>query len=265
MTQQTITVKRKPFFYDSSIKRYLVQVMSCFAGYRVKTGLQRDGEARWIDVPVVYGGRSRLAQFLENGGGLSTTLSLPILSVNMISLTQNANLRRDASHVSRIVYTAHETDHVYEGNQEVEGSPQEYIEERFMPVPYEMKITLHGMASNADQLFQITEQIGTVFNPEVDLLISNSPGDWASETRLIFEGDIDFDEMSFDIGAGTEEPRYMFRMNFSCNMQMAPPSIVYESDTIETIHVQLYEKNDPLDWTTMTNIDNIIIRTEPEG
>ncbi len=257
-----IRVKRKPFFYDYNIKRYLVQVMACFAGYQVKTGIQRDGQVRYIDVPVVYGGRSRIVQYLENGGGLSTTLSLPILSVVMTSLQQKPDMRRYAQHQSSLVYAAHETDHISEGNQEVEGERVEYVETRYMPVPYEMGISVYGMASNADQMFQIIEQIGVEFNPELDLIVSNAPDNWISETRLIFEGNFDIDE----VPEGNEEIKYTFRSDFKLMIHITPPSIVRPSNTIEEIHVNTFVANDPIDWDTMTNIGNVIVRAEdPTG
>jgi len=61
----TVTVRRKPFFYDHQIKRYLAQLMSCFAGYQVRTGKQRDGKARMIDVPIIHGDHSRIAARLR--------------------------------------------------------------------------------------------------------------------------------------------------------------------------------------------------------
>ena len=77
------TVKRKPYFYDSQLKRYIVQLLSLFAGYSVRTGRQRDGEHRFIDVPVVYGGMSRTAAYTLTGGNENIAATIPKLSLKI--------------------------------------------------------------------------------------------------------------------------------------------------------------------------------------
>jgi hypothetical protein len=235
--------------------------MACFAGYQVKTGIQRDGKVRYIDVPVLYGGRSRLVQYLENGGNLSSTISLPVLSVMMTSLQQKPDMRRYPQHQSSVIFANNETDHISEANQEVEGERVEYIETRYMPVPYEMALSVYGMASNTDQMFQIIEQIGVSFNPDMDLIISNAPDNWISETRIIFEGNVDIDE----IPEGAEEIKHTFKMDFKVMIHITPPSIVYPSNTIMEVHANTFVQNDPIDWDTMENINNVIIRAEDQA
>ena len=52
-------LKRKPFFYDAQFKRLIVQVLAVFAGYQVRTGVQRDGKHHFMDTPVIFGGMDR--------------------------------------------------------------------------------------------------------------------------------------------------------------------------------------------------------------
>ena len=80
-SNQLTGLKRKPFFYDSQVKRMIVQVLATFAGYQVRSGIQRDGKHRFQDVPIVYGGFDKAVAYLLQGGNENTVPYLPIMSL----------------------------------------------------------------------------------------------------------------------------------------------------------------------------------------
>jgi hypothetical protein len=255
-------IKRKPYYNDSQLKRVIVQVMSAFCGYQVRTGKQRDGQHRFLDVPVMYADYSRTAATIMNGGAEGSMASLPIISVELTRLKQSDEYRRAPQHVETYMWRERARK---PGSEEAGSDPgKRMIMERHMPVPYDMGIKLAIWASNADQAFQLCEQIATQFNPEVDLQLSNSPGDWTFLTTLKFDGEIRPTRRAADIGGGTEDAYHVYEMDFNCIIQLSPPAIVYESRLIQEVHVNIQYMNESIDWDSMTDIDGFVIRADTD-
>lgn len=247
----TVTVRRKPFFYDHQIKRYLAQLMSCFAGYQVRTGKQRDSQARMIDVPIIHGDHSRIAAWALSGGNENKAFSLPAMALEMSRLKQDAKLRRAPTHQETVGYIE---------KTEAGTMGRHMTVERYMPVPYDMGVRLSIWASNNEQLHQILEQILVVFNPELDIILSNSPLDWSFKTVLTFDGNISLGRSSADVGAGTgDDQSYVASLDFTTTIHLSPPTKVYETKVIETVHVPIKTLNEQIDWDTMDVIDTLVI------
>jgi hypothetical protein len=248
-----IVVKRKPFFYDHQIKRYLVQLMSCFAGYQVMTGKQRDGKRRFINVPIMFGDMSRLAAWALGGKNENAARTLPAMALDISRLKQDEKLRRAPGHTE--LYYYHEK--TAPGS---EAAFRTMIAERRMPVPYDLGVRLSIWASNNEQLHQLIEQIATVFNPELDILLSNSPVDWTFKSVLKFDGTINIGRASADVGAGTgEDQNYVASMDFTTTVHMSPPTKVYDAQHIESVHAVIKTLNSEIDWETMDIIETVVV------
>ena len=259
-----IEVKRKPYFYDKCITRHLVQVMAAFSGLTIKTGTQRDGSPRIIDVPVIFGDRSNLVKYLEQGGNLNGVPSLPVISVKMTSMTREAPQVRAPSHTMRQTWDEHDTGTGEVGNQQKTGGYKTYVEDQFMPIPYTATYEIYGWCSNLFQCYALSEQIMSVYNPDQDLIISNNPGNPVASTYLIFMGDVEFNVAQDEITTSSTVD-HTFRMVFESTLFITPPSIVYESDLIDTIHVSLYEKNKPVDLNEAEFIESLVIKANVAG
>lgn len=257
MSQMLHKIKRKPYFYDAQIKRYLLQISSAFAGYTVRSGVQRDGNHRVIDVPVVFGDSSRVVAYLNAGGNENTVASLPVMALDLVRLKQNAEMRRSATHTEKIFYTPR-ADSTVEGTLSSAAAPDSGLQ-RHMPVPYDMGVRLSIWASNNDQGFQLTEQISTQYNPDVDILLSNSPYDWTFLSYLRFDGDVSLGRGSADIGAGKDDAPYVYSMNFSTMVWLSPPAKVMAPNSVDSIHVRALELNVPVDFDSMTELDTLVI------
>lgn len=251
-----LKVKRKPYFYDSQVKRYLAQIMTCFAGYQVRTGKLRNGEHRFIDVPVIYGGYSRVSEWTIKGGGINGVPALPIISVETTKLEQDNNLRRAPTHTE----TKWWDERTISGEGMGDEKGDRKMGTRYMPVPYNMGIQVSIWTSNQDQAYQISEQIATVFNPDIDIQISNSPLDWTFRTVMTFQGDIDIQGGGFDLGQGEGVERYhVFTMDFSLPIYLSPPMKVQTAKIIESVHLNIKELNEVVDWDTMSSLDDLVI------
>lgn len=252
------TIRQKPFFSDHQIKRYLLQILACFAGYRVRSGKQRDGKTRMISVPVVFGDNSRVASYHLSGGNENAVAPLPLIAVDLLRLNQSNEYRRAPQHVERMYYVERSTT----GTEGQPGSEigKRWTAERYMPVPYDMGVRVNIWASNNDQGFQVLEQIMSQFNPEMDIQLSNSPMDWIFTTTMKFDGDVNFGRGSADPGAGArDDPYYIYTMDFSLVVHMSSPTKVYEAKLIETIHANIKSLNEEVDFDTMDDLDSFVI------
>ena len=264
MTQTVLKIKRKPFFYDAQVKRYLIQIMRMFSGYQVQFGQQRDGRTRFRDVPVVFGGTDRVVATLKMGGNMNKTVSLPIMAVDFRRLTLDKDSRRAPQHVNTAHFALYENNAIEEGNAQAEGGGvRRMAADRYMPTPYVLSLTLNLWVSNLDQGMQVVEQIGQQFNGRMDMPMSNSPYDWTGITTVNMSGEWE-KETAPGIGDGTEIRNMIFTTDFDTIVWLSPPAIIRDADEVRKINVDLKSINDPIDFDTMADLDDFIIMGDDE-
>jgi hypothetical protein len=255
-----MAILRKPYYSDKQLQRMLVQLMTCFSGYQVMTGTQRDGKSRFRDVPIIYGDMSRVAGYIvgPRGDQDNSTGYLPMMALHMNRLTQKADYRLTPQHSEK--YNFFERARDPSGNL-LTGIPgKKKTIERFMPVPYDMGVSLSIWASNNDEGYQLVEQLATVFNPDMDIQLSNSPADWTFLTSLLFDGDIEMEKVT--PSAGDTDPMFVFKMNFSTVVWMSPPAKVYDTKHIYAIQIPILDLEKELDFDEMTQLDGLIIKAD---
>ena len=252
--------QRKPYFYDRQLKRLLVQIMSCFAGYQVRTGQQRDGKHRMMDVPIILGDMDRVTGYILQGGSENVMSYLPIMSLTMTGMAQKAPWRQNPQHYEKFHYVERE---MTPDGRLVEGAPgKKKTVERFQPVPYDITVELAIWTSNNDQAYQLIEQIGTVFNPDMDIQLSNSPADWTFLTSLIFQGPVGMERA---VPSGIEvDNLYIHTMVFDTVIWLSPPAKVYDTDYIYTIKVPIKEIEEGLDFDDFETLDGVIIKADAD-
>jgi hypothetical protein len=240
MATNFVEVKRKPFFYDAQIARVLIQVgAKCFGGYQVSSGYQTDGKIRMTDVPAVFSGWSRMTQQMFGGISDNTVLKMPIMSYALNSLQRKDAEMRDPRHIQQHVIRTRKRD--ADGNLLINEPGELIVVERYMPVPYEMDIELAIWASNYDQLNQLVEQIGSQFNPDQEIEISNSPSDWTSPTRILHNGNVAYDETT---PSERPDPAMIARLSFIVTTRLSLPVRVYDATLIHEIDVNFRELED---------------------
>jgi len=255
-----MALKRKPYFYDSQLKRLLVQIQSCFSGYQVRTGNQRDKIHRMMDVPIIYGDMQKTVGYILQGGSENTMGYVPIMSLIMTNMKQKAEWRQAPQHFEKYNFIERARDP--EGNLLINQPGKKKTIERFQPVPYDITVDLSIWSSNQDQAYQIVEQICTVFNPDMDIQLSNSPADWAFLTSLIFQGEV---KMERAVPTGTEtDPLHVYTLSFDTVIWMSPPVKVFETKYIYEVHVPIKEIEENLDFDEFQEIDGLVIKADEE-
>lgn len=257
----SMALQNKPFFNDSQVKRYILQIMSAFSGYQVQTGKQRDGKSRFINVPIMFGTYDRLVQYLRQDANINQGPSLPIMSLEVTGLQQKDELRRAPEHSS--IYTYRQR-----GPATMEGvlgsEPGKLMmAERPMPVPYDMKVGLNIWASNMDQILQLTEQIGSLYNPQLDLKMSDSPADWTMLSYLKFDGDIRFRRAALDIGTGgPTDQLHLAELNFETLVHLSQPTKVFEAKYIDKIRTTFSALETDKKIEDMEYLDGFVLKVE---
>ena len=86
-------------FYDSQIRRYLLQFIRMFSGFTVKTGkTMNDGVTDYyIRVPVRYGDVSRMAASIVKNNSENIVNSAPFIACYIQSLDLDRNRMQDPS------------------------------------------------------------------------------------------------------------------------------------------------------------------------
>lgn len=263
-----IEVQPRKFFYDAQLARLLVQIgTKIFGGYEVISGFQRDGKVRLKDVPVVYGGISRVVSQFFGAMSENVVVSLPMMSYTVAGMSRKTNEIRDPQQTQQFVvrYRARDPD----GNLLVNQPGRLVVIERLMPVPYEMEVNLQIWSSNTDQLMQMVEQFCAVFNPDLEIALSDSPLDWTSPTRILFRGDVNFQEINVE---QNPDPMQIATLTFNTTLRLSLPVRVYDADLIHEIDVNIRDLQDyefmyfgdNLEIGSMPLLDNMIIRASPQ-
>jgi len=262
-------LKRKPYFYDAQFKRLIVQVLAAFAGYQVRTGVQRDGKHHFMDTPVIYGAMDRAVGYILQGGSENTVAYLPIMSIIDTGYSQKAEWRQNPVHVEKLQFVERARD---PDGKLIVGQPGKHTTvERSMPVPYEVSFELAIWTPNKDQAFQLIEQIGVVFNPELDIALSNGMADWAFLSTLNFDGDIKIESVQAD---GTNsDPFTVHSMSFNTVMWLSPPVKVLATKNIQEIHIPILDMGnydgetlmaDTVVFDNLEQLDKCVIRADEE-
>jgi len=182
------------------------------------------------------------------------------MALHMNRLSQNANWRLNPQH--REKYNFFERARDPNGNLLTGNAGKKKTVERYMPVPYDMGVSLSMWTSNNDEGYQLLEQITTVFNPDMDIQLSNSPADWTFLTSLIFEGDVEM-EKAVPSGSSTD-PLYIFKLNFSTVIWMSPPAKVYDTTYIYEVDVPIKQIENSLNFDEMGMLDGLVIRASDD-
>jgi len=161
------------FFYEGQIRAYLTQFVNVFAGLKVQTGKGECNEPEFISVPIVIGSRDRVATAIQAGNVQNRPFSLPMMAANLTGLELSPN-RKGVNVVDNRTFLP--AGGAYPNDLRVVT--------RVMPIPYVMSLELALYASNTQQLHQILEQLLCLFDPHLQIQVSDAAFDWTKLTSI---------------------------------------------------------------------------------
>lgn len=219
------------YFYDSQIRRLILQACRMLSGFQVKTGLGRDGTAQFRQVPCRWGEPSRMVSHVQRKLSESTMLYTPFMSIHITAINMAPDRRQNPTHVSTKLVDEREFDEVT--GEYTENLGDRFTVKRYMPVPYNFTFQMDMWTSNTEQKMQLMEQILMLFNPSIDLQTSDNPLDWTAITFAQLEDTITWTSRS--IPMGTDEQIDISTMQFLIPSWISPPAELTKRKAIESI------------------------------
>jgi hypothetical protein len=166
------------FFYQKTIKRYLVMVAEIFRELQVQAGYDESNNPKYMNVPVMFGSKDRVTSAILSENTQNKPLRIPLMSLHMTGLELAPELRHGVG-MSRTVNFVPNGGIVPNDIQSIN---------QLMPQVYKMNIQLSLFCSNQDTHFQLLEQILVLFNPTLQLQISDTAMDWTKLTNIELTG-----------------------------------------------------------------------------
>lgn len=210
--------------YEHQLKAYIVQFAAVFANLQVEVGKRDETEPRLISVPIKNASQDRVVGSIKGNNTQNKPIRLPLMSYQLLTLELAPELRKGVG-VSRRS-SVMPTGGLYPNDFKV-------VQQR-MPVPYRANFELSIWASNQDQHYQIVEQILTLFDPLIQLQVSDDVFDWTRIATLELT-DIRFDET---IPMGTDRRIIQTSMSFSVVVHLSMPADVRDN-VIQDIFIRI--------------------------
>ena len=206
-----------PYRESKQIERYIGQFIRVFKGFQVKKNNTTDDLKA---VPVVYGNMDRVVAALLKKNETFTNQRVPILAVNMASLSPDPTRKLPNTHVDELVIN----DKFYT---------------RLTGIPFIMQMELSIYADSQVQLLEILEQVLLIFHPRVALQVDSRlvNGDYISEIEL------DCIQPDIQYPMGQSKQVVMMTINFNIPVTLRYPT--GENDKfIEDIRLRIFNKTE---------------------
>lgn len=203
------------YHYDAQFRKYILQFAAIFAGIQVEVGKRGDIEPRLIHVPIKNASMDRVVGHIKSENTQNKPIRLPLMTFQLVNIDQAPDLRKGVGAQRRSTYMP--TGGVFPDDITV-------VQQR-QPVPYRAVFELAVWASNQDQHYQIMEQIFTLFDPILQIQISDDIFDWTKLTSVEML-DIRFDE---NMPQGTERRIIQSRIGFSVPIYLSVPTNVHNN------------------------------------
>ncbi len=187
------------FFYDAQIRRFLLQFAKIFSNWYVTKGKDPAGNEILVRVPVMYGDSSRQASTIVANNSASNLPSAPLITYYIGGLEYDQRRTQDPTFVDKLSVRQRTYNASTQSYETTQG--QAFTVERLMPVPYTLRITVDIWTTNYNQKLEIIEQLGTLFNPALEIQSTDNFIDWTSLT-VVYQDGLTFSSRSIPQGTG---------------------------------------------------------------
>jgi len=198
------------FNYQGAFKKYITQFMRLFSGFQVQFNRDsdNDGNKDLKQCPVYYGNMDRITANVLKGDGISSAVSLPIMSAALVGIELNPEQRRSNYHEENVARIR-------------ASDGQQVVNRKVMGTPYKIAMDLSIYASSTDQVFQLLEQIMIMFNPKLAIQKSDNLLDWT----YIQEIELVAVNQETNIPTGIDDRMIIWSLSFLIDVWLDYPSI----------------------------------------
>lgn len=187
------------FFYDNQIRRFLIQFAKIFSSWQVTKGKDPNGNEILMRVPIMYGDSSRQAATILANNSASNLPSAPMITYYISGLEYDQKRTQDPWFVDKINVRQRALNPETGDYETTQG--QAFTIERLMPVPYTLRVTVDFWTTNYQQKLELIEQLGTLFNPALEIQSTDNYVDWTS-LSVVFQDGLTFSSRSIPQGTG---------------------------------------------------------------
>ena len=187
------------FFYDNQVRRFLIQFGKIFSNWYVTKGKDPAGNDILVRVPVMYGDSSRQASTIIANNSASNLPSAPLITYYITGLEYDQRRTQDPTFIDKIQVRQRSYNAETQSYETVQG--QAFTIERLMPVPYTLRMSVDLWTTNYNQKLELIEQLGTLFNPSLEIQSTDNFIDWTS-LSVVYQDGLTFSSRSIPQGSG---------------------------------------------------------------
>lgn len=224
------------FFYDNQIRRFLIQFAKIFSNWQVTRGKDPNGNDILVRVPIMYGDSSRQASTIIANNSASNLPSAPLITYYISGLEYNQKWTQDPTFVDKI--NVRQRTYNQETGQYETTQGQAFTVERLMPVPYILRITVDFWTTNYQQKLEIFEQLGTLFNPSLEIQSTDNFIDWTS-LSVVYQDGLTFSSRT--IPQGTGNPIDVMSWKFYMPIWISTAAKLKKMGVIEKVIASIYK------------------------
>ncbi len=243
------------FFYDSQIRRYIIQFIRMVSNFQVEFGKDRNGVTALQRVPVIYGDSSRQASSIIRQNSENSINAVPAMAVYISALQYDRERMQNPSFVGKLNLRERYYDAATGEYSTQQGDT--LTVERLMPVPYKLTLKLDIWTSNTEQKLQMLEQLCTLFNPALEIQSTDNYIDWTSITYVLLT---DVSWSSRTIPIGTENPIDVATLTFELPIYVSAPALVKKLGVVQKIIASIFDANGHINSESIYNESNLLSR-----
>ena len=226
------------FFYDNQVRRFLIQFAKIFSNWQVTKGKDPAGNEILVRVPVMYGDSSRQASTIIANNSASNLPSAPLITYYISALEYDQRRTQDPTFIDKIQVRQRSYNSETQSYETVQG--QAFTVERLMPVPYTLRINVDFWTTNYNQKLQLIEQLGTLFNPALEIQSTDNFIDWTS-LSVVYQDGLTFSSRSIPVGTGN--PIDVMSWKFYMPIWISTASKLKKMGVIEKIIASIFKGN----------------------
>ena len=224
------------FFYDNQIRRFLIQFAKIFSNWEVTKGKDPAGNEILVRVPIMYGDSSRQASAIIANDSASNLPSAPLITYYISGLEYDQRRTQDPTYVDKI--NVRQRTFNSETGQYEETQGQAFTVERLMPVPYTLRVTVDFWTTNYQQKLELIEQLGTLFNPSMEIQSTDNFIDWTS-LSVVYQDGLTFSSRS--IPQGTANPIDVMSWKFYMPIWLSNAAKLKKLGVIEKVIASIFK------------------------
>lgn len=246
------------YWYTAQLRNYRLQFIRAFSNFSYSTGKDADGNDILVRVPCRYGDPSRIAASIIKGNSENKLLTVPFITCWISGLAMSPTRRHGPQIVETLQATTREYNNETQSYLNTPGN--QYTIQRYMPVPYELTMTVDVWSNNESVKEQLIEQIMVLYNPAIEIQTSNNPIDWTVLSVIEMQDTITWTSRS--IPMGTDNPIDVLTMTFRFPIWINPPAKVTKQSIIQNIITSITDGNvinDTVDWVEYEFMEREIV------